>query len=178
MGSAQILTAAQMSAAEQKLFDEGIPVFDLMLTAAGGAAEWIRRIAAGRTVTVLCGPGNNGGDGYVIATRLREAGNAVQVIAPVEPTTDAARQARDLWGEKALTSGGKVEGEVFVDCLFGSGLSRPLSGEHALLLRDLAARHHLSVAVDVPSGIASDTGALLNDKLPDFDVTLALGAWK
>jgi hydroxyethylthiazole kinase-like uncharacterized protein yjeF len=178
MSDAQILTAAQMQSAEQAIFDTGTSVFELMQVAAGGAAEWIRRIAAGRTVTVLCGPGNNGGDGYVIAHKLRESGNNVTVIAPVEPKTDAAKQARELWGPQVMTSGGKTHGEVFVDCLFGSGLSRPLSGEHALLLRDLVARHHLSVAVDVPSGTASDTGALLNDKLPDFDVTLALGAWK
>ena len=178
MPDPQILTAEQMRGAEQRLFDAGMPVFDLMLKAAGGAAEWIRRIAAGRAVTVLCGPGNNGGDGYVIAARLREAGNRVEVIAPVEPKTDAAREARALWDGPVRTSGGRVEGDVFVDCLFGSGLSRPLSGEHVLLLRDLSSRHHLSIAIDVPSGIESDTGALLNEKIPDFDVTLALGAWK
>ncbi|MHA7818483.1 MAG: NAD(P)H-hydrate dehydratase [Erythrobacter sp.] len=178
MTDTQILTAAQMRAAEQAVFDTGTGVFELMQIAAGGAAEWIRRIAAGRSVTVLCGPGNNGGDGYVIAHLLREAGNDVTVIAPVEPKTDAAKQAREQWGPQVLTSGGKTHGEVLVDGLFGSGLARPLSAEHALLLRDLAARHHLSVAVDVPSGIASDTGELLNDKLPEFDVTLALGAWK
>jgi hydroxyethylthiazole kinase-like uncharacterized protein yjeF len=76
------------------------------------------------------------------------------------------------------TSGGQASGEVFVDCLFGSGLARPLSGEHALLLRDLANRATLRIAIDVPSGIDSDTGEALNDKLPRFDVTLALGAWK
>lgn len=174
----QVLTAAQMRAAEQRVFDTGISVFELMQVAADGAAEWIRRLAAGRSVTVLCGPGNNGGDGYVVAHRLREAGNAVQVIAPVEPRTDAAQEARALWGGEVLTSGGKTGGDVFVDCLFGSGLSRPLSGEHALLLRDLAARHDYCVAVDVPSGTASDSGALLNERLPRFDLTLALGAWK
>ena len=178
MSDAQILTAGQMQTAEQAIIDTGTSVFELMQVAAGGAAEWIRRIAAGRPVTVLCGPGNNGGDGYVIAMLLRQAGNAVTVIAPVEPKTDAAKQARERWGPEVLTSGGTAHGEVFVDCLFGSGLSRALSGEHALMLRDLAVRHHLSVAIDVPSGIASDSGALLNDKLRDFDVTLALGAWK
>lgn len=178
MSDAQILTAAQMQAAEQAIFDNGTSVFELMQVAAGGAAEWIRRIAAGRSVTVLCGRGNNGGDGYVIAHLLREAGNDVAVIAPVEPKTDAARTAREQWAGPVATSGGNIQGEVLVDSLFGSGLSRPLSGEHALLLRDLAARYHLTVAVDVPSGIASDDGALLNEKLPNSDVTLALGAWK
>lgn len=174
----QILTADQMRAAEQALFDQGTSVEELMEIAAGGAAEWIRRIAAGRAVTVLCGPGNNGGDGYVIARRLREAGNPVHVIAPVEPKTDAAKNARKAWAGPVSTSGAGKDGEIFVDCLFGSGLTRPLTGEHALLLRDLAERHRQSIAIDVPSGIESDTGRCLNDRLPQFDVTLALGAWK
>jgi len=173
----QVLTAAQMREAEQVLFDAGTSVSDLMETAAGGAAEWIRRIAAGRSVTVLCGPGNNGGDGYVIARRLREAGNAVTVVAPLEPATNAAKEARRRWDGPVATGGG-AHGDVFVDCLFGSGLARPLIAEHALLLRDLAARHRYRVAVDVPSGIVSDSGAVLNERLPAFDLTVALGAWK
>lgn len=178
MNAAQILTAAQMRSAEQDLFDAGTSVSELMEIAAGGAAEWIRRVAAGRKVTVLCGPGNNGGDGYVIARRLREAGNAVAIIAPIEPGTDAAKEAKRRWGGPVATAGDGARGEVFVDCLFGSGLARPLVAEHALLLRDLAARHRYRVAVDVPSGIASDSGAVLNERLPRFDLTLALGAWK
>ena len=177
MTAAQVLTAAQMRAAEQALFDAGTNVSDLMEIAAGGAAEWIRRVAAGRPVTVLCGPGNNGGDGYVIARRLRAAGNAVTVIAPLAPATDAAREAKRRWDGPVRTAGGDG-GDVFVDCLFGSGLTRPLVAEHALLLRDLAARHRYRVAVDVPSGVASDSGAVLGERLPAYDLTLALGAWK
>lgn len=177
MTAAQVLTAAQMRAAEQALFDAGTSVSALMEIAAGGAAEWIRRIAGGRAVTVLCGPGNNGGDGYVIARVLREAGNAVAVIAPLDPATDAAKAARRRWDGPVSTAGG-LAGDVFVDCLFGSGLARPLIAEHALLLRDLAGRHRYKVAVDVPSGIASDSGAVLNERLPAYDLTLALGAWK
>ena len=178
MHEAQILTSAQMRASEQAIFDSGTSQFELMEVAAHGAAEWIRRIAAGRSVTVFCGPGNNGGDGYVIARLLREAGNSVEVVAPSEPKTDAAKRARELWNAPVLTSGGSVDADVFVDCLFGTGLTRPLSGEHALLLRDLAKRHDTLIAVDLPSGIDSDSGALFNERLPDFDVTLALGAWK
>jgi len=176
--SLQILTAAQMRDAEQKLFDDGTTVSELMEVAAGGAAEWVRRIAAGRSVTVLCGPGNNGGDGYVIARRLSEAGNRVEVVAPIEPRTDAAKEARDAYGGKVRTSGGGVGGGVFVDALFGSGLTRALEAEHKLLMRDLAASHAIPVAIDVPSGISSDTGEALNERLPAFDVTLSLGAWK
>ena len=177
MSAGQVLTAAQMRAAEQALFNAGTSVSDLMETAAGGAAEWIRRIAAGRSVTVLCGPGNNGGDGYVIARRLRDAGNTVAVVAPIDPATDAAREARRRWDGPVAAVGG-AQGDVFVDCLFGSGLARPLMDEHALLLRDLAARHHYRVAVDIPSGVDSNSGAVLGERLPTFDLTLALGAWK
>ena len=178
MSSSQILTVAQMQAAEQAILDQGTSIEELMEIAAGGAAEWIRRVAAGRSVTVLCGPGNNGGDGYVIARRLREFGNAVQVIAPIPPATDAARTARSKWGTEVLTSGNGSDNDVFVDCLFGSGLARALSPEHAVLLLDVSERHVLKVAVDLPSGIESDSGALLNERLPRFDLTLALGAWK
>jgi len=150
VSAAQVLTAEQMREAEQALFDTGTSVSDLMEVAAGGAAEWIRRIAAGRSVTVLCGPGNNGGDGYVIARRLREAGNAVTVIAGLDPATDAAKEARRRWDGVVASSDSGAHGEIFVDCLFGSGLARPLVAEHALLLRDLAARHRYRVAVDVP----------------------------
>jgi hydroxyethylthiazole kinase-like uncharacterized protein yjeF len=177
VNAAQILTAAQMRSAEQALFDTGTGVSDLMEIAAGGAAEWVRRVAAGRSVTVLCGPGNNGGDGYVIARRLRELGHEVAVIAPLEPATDAAREARQRWGAQVSTSA-KAKGEVFIDCLFGSGLARPLVAEHALIVRDLALRHRYRVAIDVPSGIASDSGAVLTDRMPAYDLTLALGAWK
>ncbi|MEM8723932.1 MAG: NAD(P)H-hydrate dehydratase [Pseudomonadota bacterium] len=178
MISRQVLTVAQMQAAEQAIFDAGTSVSELMDIAASGAAEWIRRFAAGRSVTVLCGPGNNGGDGYVIARRLREFGNAVQVVAPMEPKTDAAKSARKAWDAEVLTSGTDSAADVFVDCLFGSGLTRALSPEHAVLLLDLADRHAFSIAVDLPSGIESDSGALLNERLPQYDLTLALGAWK
>lgn len=177
MSAAQVLTAAQMRAAEQALFDAGMGVTELMETAAGGAAEWIRRIAAGRSITVLCGPGNNGGDGYVIARRLAEAGHAVTVVAPLPPVTQAAQAARARWGE-AVATGGAVGGGVLVDCLFGSGLTRALSDEHRNLLAELAASHGLRVAVDLPSGIATDSGEVLNEGLPHYHVTLALGAWK
>jgi hydroxyethylthiazole kinase-like uncharacterized protein yjeF len=178
MSAAQVLTAAQMRAAEQVLFDAGVSIDALMETAAGGAAEWIRRVAAGRSITVLCGPGNNGGDGYVIARRLRDAGHDVEVVAPMAPATEAASAARTRWGGAVAPSGGATPRGVFVDCLFGSGLARPLSIEHRDLLAQLAASHHLRVAVDLPSGIATDSGEMLNEGLPDYHLTLALGAWK
>ena len=174
----QILTAAQMRAAEEELIAAGISVDELMQTAGRGAAEWVWRIAVHRAVTVLCGPGNNGGDGYVIAEALRERGCKVVVVAATEPKTDAARKARALYQGEVLPTDHLPQGDVLVDCLFGSGLTRPLSEDHAALLTRLAASHCWHVAVDVPSGIECDSGILLNADLPDFDLTVALGAWK
>jgi NAD(P)H-hydrate repair Nnr-like enzyme with NAD(P)H-hydrate epimerase domain len=70
----QVLTVAQMRAAEQALIDSGETVESLMERAGSGATDWVWRIAAGRPCTVLCGPGNNGGDGYVIARELLRRG--------------------------------------------------------------------------------------------------------
>lgn len=176
--ASQVLTVAQMQAAEQALIDAGTSVDALMLRAGQGAADWVWRVTAGHPVTVLCGPGNNGGDGYVIAQSLRARGGAVHVVAPIPPATDAARHARAAWQGEVLTSGKRAKGTVLVDCLFGSGLTRPLSAEHALLLRDLADRHHYRIALDLPSGVESDGGTMLNEGLPHYELTLALGAWK
>ena len=176
--SNQILTVAQMRAAEDTLIAAGIGVDTLMALAGRGAAEWIFRLAWPRTVTVLCGPGNNGGDGYVIAETLRQRGLAVRVVAPLEPATGAARNARSEWQGEVLGSAGDVHGAVLVDCLFGSGLTRPLDDALFALLVGLADRHTHCVAVDLPSGVESDSGATLNRGLPGHDLTIALGAWK
>ncbi|WP_225206320.1 NAD(P)H-hydrate dehydratase [Novosphingobium huizhouense] len=174
----QVLTVAQMRAAEDDLIAGGTTVEALMETAGRGAGEIVRRVAGGRAVTVLCGPGNNGGDGYVIARHLMEHGNAVTVVAPRAPATPAARNARNLFKGHVTDGQAVVPGDVFVDCLFGSGLTRALPDELLVLLRQLAAAHALTVAVDLPSGVESDTGTPLNEGLPRNDLTIALGAWK
>ncbi len=174
----QILSAAQMRSAEAALIADGTSVDALMQRAGRGAAEWVWRMAAGRAVTVLCGPGNNGGDGYVISQALRERGAAVTVIAAAAPATDAARTARGLFQGEVLGPQADSHGAVLVDCLFGSGLTRPLTPEHHALLTRLAATHPQRIAVDLPSGIATDSGLALNPGLPGYDLTLALGAWK
>lgn len=174
----QILTAAQMRMGEQALIAGGTNVDELMQCAGAGAAEWVWRIAGYRAVTILCGPGNNGGDGYVIAETLRQKGGNVTVVAAAQPATDAARNARALFQGKVLPPEQLSRGDVLVDCLFGSGLARPLSADHLALIACLAAVHPYRIAVDLPSGVASDSGMALNPGLPQFDLTIALGAWK
>lgn len=175
---AQVLTVAQMRAAEQALIAAGVSVDALMQRAGRGAADWVWRAAARRPVTVLCGPGNNGGDGYVIAEALRERGGTVRVIAADEPRTAAARTARALYHGAVLDRAARPAGDVLVDCLVGSGLTRPLDPADAALLAELAAGHALRIAIDLPSGIDSDRGVPLNPGLPEWHLTLALGAWK
>lgn len=174
----QILTVAQMRAAEQALIDAGSSVDALMRIAGQGAADWVWRMAAHHKVTVLCGPGNNGGDGYVIAESIRERGGHAVVVAAMEPQTEAAKRARALFKGEVLGAQAEVSGNVLVDCLFGSGLVRPLVAEHAVLLGRLARSHAHAVAIDLPSGVQSDSGMLLGDELPRYDLTIALGAWK
>ncbi|WP_226700677.1 NAD(P)H-hydrate dehydratase [Qipengyuania gaetbuli] len=171
-----VLTVEQMRAAERAAMDAGTSEWELMLRAGEGAAHYVHRVAAGRNVCVLCGPGNNGGDGYVIAESLRRRRYAVSVIAPLEPGTETARKARsEFRGEVA--SDGSPEGAVIVDCLFGYGLARTVEGKFAKLLEAFASSDCYKIAIDVPSTVESDTGKALGP-LPDYDLTLALGAWK
>ena len=174
----QILTVAQMRGAEQALIDGGTSVEALMDIAGRGAGEWVWRLSGGGMVTVLCGPGNNGGDGWVVAELIRARGGEVAVISPLEPVTNAARNARALYHGAVIDAAAPRHGEVFVDCLFGSGLTRALPGEWVDLIARLARDHHASVAIDLPSGVESDSGAVFNKGLPDYDLTIALGAWK
>ncbi|MEO0063525.1 MAG: hypothetical protein RLZZ08_2085 [Pseudomonadota bacterium] len=173
--SNQILTVAQMRAGEQALIDSGQSVESLMERAGIGVADLVWRVAAHRPVTVLCGPGNNGGDGYVIARELHRRGATVRVIAAADPATPAAQAARARCTAPLVQD---AAGGVLVDCLFGSGLARPLSPEMLALLQCLAVQHPVRIAVDLPSGIESDSGAPLNESLPTFQLTVALGAWK
>lgn len=171
-----VLTVEQMRAVEQAAMDEGVSEWELMQRAGEGAAQWVARMAGGRDVTVLCGPGNNGGDGYVIAESLRRRGNTVNVIAPKEPGTKTACKARSSY-EGTTSTSGEISAPVVVDCLFGYGLSREVGGEFASLLEGLLTSDCFKIAVDVPSFIASDSGAVLGP-LVEYDLTLALGAWK
>lgn len=180
-----ILTAAEMRAAEQAVFASGLPDYELMLRAGRAAAEIVWRVGARRETLVLCGPGNNGGDGYVIARALRERGVPVRVAALADPVTPSARRARAEWEEGAAGMPGAPVGTLadaapapqLVDALFGTGLSRGLDAPVAEKLRELVGAAALSYAIDLPSGISSDDGALLSP-VGHYDLCLVPGAWK
>lgn len=154
----------------------GVSEWELMQRAGEGAARWVARMAGGRTVCVLCGIGNNGGDGYVIADFLYRSGIAVSVVAPKPPATDTARKARENCAA-AISSDGFPAAEVYVDCLFGYGLSRQVEGAFAASLEELRDASGYKIAIDIPSSIASDSGARLGPAVY-YDLTISLGAWK
>ena len=177
---APILTAAQMRAAEERAIAAGSSVSALMERAGAGVAEWVHRLAAGSPVLILCGPGNNGGDGYVAARMLAGRGMDVRVAALGDPRTEAAAEARKGWTGPVEAVPGAMLGHapVVVDAVFGTGLSRPLEASAARTIKTLAACARLSIAVDLPSGLETDTGDGFGRELAAFDVTLALGALK
>jgi hydroxyethylthiazole kinase-like uncharacterized protein yjeF len=172
-----ILTAAEMRAAEQRAVAAGTPVETLMERAGTAAADAIWRFAGPVPTLILCGPGNNGGDGYVIARRLAERGVDVRVAAMGEPTTPAARAARAQWSGEVIPLDQAPPAPLLVDALFGTGLKRGLDEAAQQLLARLAGEARLKVAVDLPSGIASDDGVLLSP-VPAFDLTITFGTLK
>lgn len=172
-----LLTAVEMRAAEQLAIANGATVQSLMERAGREVAEAVRRLGSGNEVLILCGPGNNGGDGYVAAAALHAAGVPVRVAASAEPRTDAAKHARARWNGAVENLATAAQAPVLVDALFGTGLTRPLDASLVADLTRLRERARLAIAVDLPSGVATDDGAVLSE-VPIFDLTLAVGAAK
>ena len=160
MAPKEILTVAEMSAADAAAIAAGTPGLVLMRRAGEAvAAEIIARFSP-RATAVLCGPGNNGGDGYVVARVLKAAGWDVWVEALAAPATDDAKAAAAEWtGQTTALAAQNREAELFVDALFGAGLARPLTGEAARLARASERMPERFVAIDMPSGLAGDLAA-------------------
>ncbi len=159
MTGREILTVAEMAAADQAAVAAGATSAELMERAGDAVAEAIVARHSPTETVVLAGPGNNGGDGYVVARRLKEQGWSVRVAASAPPkTADAIAMAQRWEGEAEPLSGPPPKGVLIVDALFGAGLDRPLSGEAARLARALAGEAGRVVAIDVPSGLSGDTG--------------------
>ncbi len=186
----ELLSVAEMARADAAAVAAGVPGVELMENAGRAVAEAIRvRHPSGGPagpVLVLCGPGNNGGDGFVAARHLVAAGWPVRLAllgARDRLSGDAAHHAA-LWEEpaegtiEALTEDGAEalldDAEVVIDALFGAGLSRPLEGAARRVVELLASSRATVVAVDVPSGVSGDSGAVLGAALDATAVQAAL----
>ncbi|HEY8593441.1 MAG TPA: NAD(P)H-hydrate dehydratase [Sphingomicrobium sp.] len=178
MSGRPILTADAMRAAEQAAIDCGVSVDALMDRAGAGLAEAVYRFAGPMPVLVLCGPGNNGGDGFVAARVLAERGVSVRVAALAEPASEAAKAARSRWrGEVETLDSDTTPAPIVIDALFGTGLKRGLEAAVQEQLFRLCNAAVVRVACDLPSGVDSDSGAELSE-VAAFDLTVAFGALK
>lgn len=169
----EILTVAQMAAADRAAIERGVPIAVLMERAGEAVAQAVLARWSPRPVVIWCGPGDNGGDGYVAARHLRQAGWPVAVEAAHAPSSEAARWAAGGWdGEVRALSAELVSDTLYIDALFGAGLSRSLEGEVARLTRASHDPALTIVAVDTPSGIHGDTGRPLGDLAFRADLTV------
>jgi hydroxyethylthiazole kinase-like uncharacterized protein yjeF len=161
-----ILTPQEMTAVDAAAARSGMDSFALM-TGAGAAvaAAALRHFPGALRFVVLCGPGNNGGDGYVAARFLADAGAVLDVFHLGEPerlSGDAGR-ARAEWGNGSapLVSYRPVNGDIVIDALFGAGLSREVPPEAASVIAAVEVAGVPVLAIDLPSGLDGETGEVL-----------------
>jgi hydroxyethylthiazole kinase-like uncharacterized protein yjeF len=167
---------ADRRAIEQYGLDDGV----LMERAGAASYALLReRFPRARRIAVLCGPGNNGGDGYVVARLARDAGLSVEVLAPNNPDklSGDARQAWERWhvaaGMTTHNDFSRLSGcDVIVDALFGTGLERPLDAVWKAAVEAINASGLPVLALDIPSGLHADTGRVLGVAVR-ADVTLS-----
>ncbi len=157
-----LLTPKEMSRADHLAAESGVPTLTLMENAGRAVAEAILARFEPTETLVLCGPGNNGGDGYVIGRLLKEAGWPVRVASfgGVEKLTGDAAEMAGRWSgavEEAAPEAVAGAG-LIVDALLGAGLDRDVSGPLALLIDVVNAAKATVVAVDVPSGLDGASG--------------------
>ncbi len=167
----EILTVAEMSAADAAV-GPTVSVGDLIERAGGAVARIVQERFEAAPVLVLAGPGNNGADGYVAARVLREAGWPVRLAALGAPKGSASAAAAAWTGRTEPLDTPAAPGELVIDALFGAGLDRPLPADVARLARRLRASGSRVVAVDVPSGLAGDTGKTAGDGAFQADLTV------
>ena len=171
--AAELLTVAEMSRADALAIAGGTPGVELMEAAGLAVADRICARWASRPTTVLCGPGNNGGDGFVIARILEGRGWPVRVAllgGRDRPKGDAAVNAARWAGPVEPMSASSVGGaELVVDAIFGAGLMRDVDGAARAAIEAIGERP--CAAVDVPSGVDGDTGAI-RGVAPDAALTV------
>lgn len=175
--SRPILTAEQMRAAEAAAITAGTPEIELMERAGRALAEAVRLYAGPRPTLILCGPGNNGGDGYVAARYLQWHGYPVRVAALADPASEAARWARSKWEGPVERFEEAEAAPIIIDCLFGTGLSRGLEDSVSKRLSSLVDQALAAFACDLPSGVAGNSGELLS-LIGRYDMTVTFGALK
>jgi NAD(P)H-hydrate epimerase len=173
----EVLTAEEMKKADLAAIAGGLSAQELIANAGSGMARVIQDHYPVSRTLVLCGPGNNGADGFVAAARLKSAGWPVRVACLAKKSSlkgDSAAAAKQWDGEiEALNSNLKVhDTELVVDAIFGTGFDRALDPEIITLLDKVRNRKIPVVAADIPSGIHATTGKIAEGALR-ADMTVA-----
>jgi ADP-dependent NAD(P)H-hydrate dehydratase / NAD(P)H-hydrate epimerase len=161
----ELLTAEEMERAEQLTIESGIASHTLMENAGRGVSEEVvRRFPRGTKVTVLCGPGNNGGDGFVAARALRERGYQVRLalLGKIEDLPTDAKEMARRWDETIEPMSLSVieNAEVIIDSIWGAGLRGPINGVPAQIIEAATERELPVIAVDVPTGLDMTNGRI------------------
>lgn len=175
----KIITAAQMQGLDRRTISEAhIPATTLMERAGSGVVSCLEHRLGpvrGKAVTVVCGKGNNGGDGFVAARLLRRRHANVRVLV-MAPTSELSRDAATMYKQfvrgggkssvylytsKAQTQALLRDSEILVDALLGTGLSSAVTGRYAETIDCINETGHPVVAVDLPSGLHADTGRIM-----------------
>mgnify|MGYP001765608253 CR=1 FL=1 len=177
----ELLDPAEMSRADRLTIAAGTPGIRLMEAAGRAVADAVgHRFPVGTRVAVLCGPGNNGGDGFVAARILRERGYvvALALLGVRDRLAGDARTAAERWPgavepADAASLPRLLDGaKVVVDALYGAGLARPLDGEARAIVEAVNAARRPVVAVDLPSGVDGATGRVMGAAIrADLSVT-------
>ena len=169
----ELLTPEEMSAADRQTIAGGVSGFTLMRRAGNAVAEVVARMVVegplDQRIIAVCGPGNNGGDGFVAARALTNKGLTVELglLGQASDLRGDAATARDHWGGAiadplALSMDGRA---IIVDALFGAGLARPIEGRAAAAIAQMEKAREQGarvVAVDLPSGVSGASGAVLS----------------
>jgi len=166
---AAVYTAQQVRDLDKRAIAEfGVPGYELMTRAGHATLNALRALwPAARSICVLCGPGNNGGDGYVVARVARAQGLRATAVAVADPAGlrgDARRAYEDFaaaGGREERWSALALKADVVVDAILGTGLAREVDGAVAEVLHAVNTAGRPVVAVDIPSGLHADTGAVL-----------------
>lgn len=161
----ELLSVAEMTCADALAVKAGVDSFTLMQRAGQAVAAAAQMLAPTGDIVVVAGPGNNGGDGFIAATDLAARGRNVAVVLLGKPGSlkgDAARAAK-AWHGPLLPFASQSLGKpaLVIDALFGAGLDREVNGDPRVMIEAINASGAPVVAVDLPSGISGDSGAVM-----------------
>jgi len=160
-----LLTPAEMAQVDRASMAAGVAGIDLMEAAGRAVSDAVRQHWTRRPVVVLCGPGNNGGDGFVAARHLLESGWPVRLALLVPRAAlkgDAAVNAARWCGDVEAFEPGILEhADIVIDAIFGAGLSHAINGAALTMIEAMATRRIAICAIDIPSGVDGATGAVL-----------------